>query len=66
VGPYGQSPPVLIGEPQTSPTELPAEEAILFEQIGECLPLSTIEPSSDGEKEQPKGRHVDHERELTS
>jgi len=36
VGAYGESPPVVIGEPQTPATDLPPEEAILFDQIREC------------------------------
>jgi hypothetical protein len=45
VGSYGESPPVLVGEPQSSPTDLPPEEAILFDQIGERLPLPAIDAS---------------------
>ena len=63
---YCESPPIVIGEPQAPPTDLPPEEAILFDQIGERLPLPAIEPTDDGEEQQPKNRHVDHERELIS
>src|SRR5437899_8654318 len=52
VGPYGESPPVVIGEPQTPPTDLPSEEAILFDQIGERLPLPAIEPTGAGKEQQ--------------
>ena len=42
------------------------DDAILFDQIGERLPLPAIEPTGDGEEQQPKDRLVDHERELIS
>lgn len=54
VSSYGKSAPVVIGEPQPAPPDLPAEQTILFEQIGERLSLSAIEPASDGQKQQPK------------
>jgi hypothetical protein len=66
VGPYGESPAVVIGEPQAPAADLLPEDAILFDQIGERLPLPAIEPTGDGEEQQPKDRHVDHERELIS
>ncbi len=40
VRPYGEPPPVAIGEPQTAPTDLPAEQPILFDQTGERLSLA--------------------------
>ena len=49
---------------QAPPAALPPEEAILFDQIGERLPLPMIEPTDEGQGQQPKDRHVDHEREL--
>ena len=64
VGPDGQSPAVVICQPQAPPAALPPEEAILFDQIGERLPLPMIEPTDEGQEQQPKDRHVDHEREL--
>jgi len=66
VGSYGESPPVVIGEPQAPAADLVPEHAILFDQIGERLPLPAIEPTGEGEEQQPKDRHVDHEWELIS
>jgi hypothetical protein len=43
VGAYRESPPVVIGQPDAPPTNLPSEDAILFDQIGERLPLPAIE-----------------------
>src|SRR5262245_59431507 len=66
VGPSGESSPVGIGQAQASPTELPPQKAILCDQISQRLSLLAIEPASDGEKQQPNDRHVDHERQLIS
>ena len=66
VGPYGQSPAVVVCQSQAPPADLPPEEAILFDQIGERLPLPMIEPTDEGQEQQPKDGHVDHERELIS
>src|SRR5262249_49085131 len=66
VGSNGESSPVVVSEPQPPPTGLSPEEAVLLDQIGERIPLLVIQPAGDGEKQQPKGRHVDHERELIS
>ena len=65
VSPYGQSPPV-VRQPQAPPTNLPPQEAILFNKIGERLMLAAIQPAGDGKKQQLEDRHVDHERELMS
>jgi len=45
---------------------LPPQKAILCDQISQRLSLLAIEPASDGEKQQPNDRHVDHERQLIS
>ena len=66
VSPHGEPAPVVIGETQAPPTQLPPQEAILFDQIGERLPLPMIEPTDEGQEQQPKDGHVDHERELIS
>jgi len=41
---YGKSPPVVVGEPKPPLTDLLSEEPILFDQIGERIPLLVIEP----------------------
>jgi hypothetical protein len=48
------------------PTDLPPKNAILFDQIGERLPLPAIEPTGDSQEQQSKHRQVDHEREVIS
>ena len=63
---YGESPPVVIRELQTASPDLPAEQAILFDQIGERLSFAAIEPAGDSNEQQPKDRDVDHEPEVIS
>ena len=41
----GQSSPVVIGETQPPPTQLPAQEAVLFDQVGARLPFAAFEPA---------------------
>jgi hypothetical protein len=45
VCPYGQPAPVVISEPQPSPTELPPEETVLFNQVGDRFPLAALQPA---------------------
>jgi hypothetical protein len=44
VCPYCEVPPIVIAEPEAPLTDLPPQDAILFDQIGERYPLSVIEP----------------------
>jgi hypothetical protein len=66
VGAHSESPAVIVSKPQASLTELPPQQAILFNQIGERLPFPAIQPTRDAQEQQPKHRHVDHERQLIS
>ena len=58
VGPHGEPAPVVLGEAQTPSTQLPPQEAILFDQIGERLPFLSIKPCGDGDEQQLEGRGV--------
>ena len=64
--PHGEPPPVVIGQTQTPPTQLPAQEAVLFDQVGERLPLAALQPAGQDQQQHLEGRGVDHERELIS
>jgi hypothetical protein len=44
VGQCREPPPIGISETQSPATQLPPEQAILFDQLGEHLPFATIEP----------------------
>ena len=45
------------------PAQLRPQEAILFDEIGGCLPFLVIQPSDDGAKQQMQRHDVDPERE---
>ena len=66
VGAHREPAAVIVSKPQAPSTELPPEEAILFDQIGERLSFPAIQPTGDAEEQDPKHRHVDHKRELIS
>jgi hypothetical protein len=63
---YLQTENRVLREPQTPLTDLPPKDAILFDQIRERFPLPAIEPTGDGQEQEPKHRQVDHERQLIS
>src|ERR1019366_7369202 len=46
-GPHREPPSVVLGQAQTPPAQLPAQEAVLFDQIRERLPLSALEPAGE-------------------
>jgi hypothetical protein len=56
----GQSPPVVIGQPKASATELAAKEAVLIHQVGENLSFASVEPTGEDEQQKLEGREVDH------
>ena len=56
--------PVVIGQPQALPTQLPPEQTVLFDQLGQGLPLAALQPASQHHQQHLKGRGIDHEQEL--
>jgi hypothetical protein len=66
VGAGGQPSPVVVGQPKPASAELSPKDTVLFNQIGERLPLSAIQPADDTEEQKAEDRDVDHERELIS
>lgn len=62
---YGEPPPVVIVQTQTPPTQLPAQEAVFFDQVGQRLPLPALEPAGQNQPQHLEGGG-DHERELIS
>ena len=66
VGSRGKFPPVVIGQPQPPPTQLPPQDPILLHQVRHHLPLPAVQPASDSKQQHVEGRDVDHVRELTS
>ena len=66
VGSRGKFPTVVIGEPEAPANHLPPQEAILFDQVRQHLPLPPVQPPGDREQQHVEGRDVDHLRQLTS
>ena len=66
VGSRGKFPPVVIGEPQAPPTQLPPQHPILLDQVRQHLPLPAVQPAGDSKEQHVERRDVDHGRELTS
>ena len=66
IRPRSQSPPIVISQPQTPPTQLPAQEAVFFDQVGDRLPFAALEPTREDQQQHLDGRGGDHERELIS
>ena len=64
VRPRRESPSVVVREAQPPPAQLPAEEAILLDQVREHLSLPLIQPGRDGDKQQLERRDVNHDPSL--
>jgi len=65
-GSHRESPPVVIGQAQAPPTQLPPQEAVLFHQVRECFPLAALEPASHDQQQHLEDRGSDHGPELIS
>jgi hypothetical protein len=48
------------------PTQLPAQETVLFDQVGERLPLAALQLTGQDQQEHLDGCRGDHEREPIS
>jgi hypothetical protein len=64
--PHGKPPSVVIGETQAPPTQLRAQDAILFHQVRERVPLLAIQPADQDREPYLESRHVDHGAESRS
>ena len=62
----GKLPAVVIGQAQATPTQLPPQHPILFDQVREYLPLLTVEPARNVQEQHAESRDVDHGQELTA
>jgi ectoine hydroxylase-related dioxygenase (phytanoyl-CoA dioxygenase family) len=62
----GESSSVVVCQAQTSSAQLRSEHAILFDQVGQRLPLLTIHPADQDSEPHLESRHVDHVRESIS
>jgi hypothetical protein len=66
VRPRGQPASIVVGQTQPPATELPAQEAVLFDQVRQRLPRPALQPAGQHQQQHLEGRWVDHERELIS
>jgi hypothetical protein len=66
VGSRGKRPPVVIGESEAPPTQLPPQDTILLDQVRQHLALPLVQPAGHRDQQHLEGRDVDHVRELTS
>ena len=57
---HGEPAPFVIAEPQPPPTQLTPKDSILFDQIGQGLPLLTMQPAAQRANKNPQGGNVDH------
>jgi hypothetical protein len=63
---HSQASPIVIRQAQAPPTQLPAQETVLFDQVGERFPLAALQPTGQDQQEHLDGCRGDHERELIS
>jgi hypothetical protein len=66
VGSRGKPPPVVIGESEAPPTQLPPQDPILLDQVRQHFALPPVQPAGHREQQHLEGRGVDHVREPTS
>ena len=48
--PDSETSSVVISQTQSSAAQLRSQDAILFNQVCQCLPLLTIQPTGDGQE----------------
>jgi hypothetical protein len=54
-----QSSPAVIGETQPPPTQLPAQEAVFFDQVRDRLSFAALQPAGQDQQQhlgEPQGR----------
>ena len=57
---HGESTPLIIAQPKAPPTQLPPQDSILFDQVGQGLLLPMIQPADQGGEKKPRGHDVNH------
>src|SRR5687767_6236445 len=55
-----------VGETQSAGPKLTPEEPVLFDQVRDRLPLSTVQPAGEHAQHHLKRRRIDHGAEITS
>lgn len=57
---HGQQTPLITGQPEAPSTQLVPQDAILFDQIGDGLQLSMVQPAGQRCKQHPHGHEAGH------
>ena len=57
---HGEPASLVIVEPERVASDLGAEGAVLFEQIGDRVRVVLLEPRGEGDEEKAHGRRVKH------
>jgi hypothetical protein len=66
VGQRGEPSPVGVGQSKASAIQLPAQQAILFNQIADGISLATLQPAGDDQQQHSQSRDVKHGGESIS
>jgi hypothetical protein len=66
VGQRGEPSPVGVGQSKAPATQLPTQQAILFNQIGDCISLAMLQPAGDNQQQHSQRRDVKHGGESIS
>ena len=61
---HGQPASFIIGQLEPTSTQLPAEDPILFDQVGHRLLLLAGQPAGQSGEKKPRGRDVNHSGSL--
>ena len=55
VGARGKFPPVVIGEPEAPPAQLPPQDSILLDQVSQHLALPLVQPAGNRQQQHLEG-----------
>jgi hypothetical protein len=64
VGPRREPSPFVIGQPKAPASQSPAQQPILFNQMGDRISLATLQPAGDDQQQQPQSRDIEYRRSL--
>ena len=66
MGQRGEPSPIGVGQSKAPAIQLPAQQAILFNQISDCVSLATLQPAGDDQQQHSQSRDVKHGGESIS
>jgi hypothetical protein len=59
-----QATAIVVGETQPTSAKLAPQKPVFLDEVGDCLPLPTVQPPRQHTQHQPQRREVNHEPEL--